>query len=93
MTTLTLITLASLAALALGVWLLTRRRSQLEAYDRALQEAARYAARAQDVADRAFHAGRLPTPREHEAIDRFLAQRDMAMRQARAARGGEERAS
>lgn len=97
MTTTTLIIIGALLAAALLALLTLAwrelRRPPLDDYDRALQKADGYAARAQRVADAAMRAGRLPNERERQAIDYWVSMREMAMREARAARGGEERAS
>lgn len=81
--------LACLAAFLVVAWR-ELQHSQLDDYDRALAKADGYAARAQRVADAAMRAGRLPNERERQAIDYWVSMREMAMREARAARGGEE---
>ena len=69
------------------------RRTALDDYHQALWLANDYAGRAQRIADRALAAGRLPSPREQQAIDRYLGLRARAMNEARAISRGKERAS
>jgi hypothetical protein len=90
--TFTLIAAVLLAALAAALVAAVRwpRRSTLDAYDRAVQAADEYQRRAARIAGVALGDGRPLTPGERRAYDRSLGLRDMAMREAAAARGERE---